>query len=62
MNTLITLENGLSGHHDLISTVAKSGSFKERLREKNDRRYRSFSIETFKKILSDKLSRIGSNS
>ena len=30
-----TFETGISDHHKLISTVAKSGSFKGRLREKN---------------------------
>ena len=53
---------GISDHHKLISTVAKSGSFKGRLREKIYRSYRSFYIETFKKRLSGKLSRLESNS
>ena len=57
-----TFTSGLSDHHKLISTVAKSGSFKGRQREKIDRTYRSFNIETFKKTLSDKLSRLESNS
>ena len=52
----------LSYHHKLISNGAKSGSFKGRLREKNYRSYRSFNIETFKKTLSDKLSRLERNS
>ena len=53
---------GISDHHKLISTVAKSGSFKGRLREKIYRSYRSFYVETFKKRLSGKLSRLESNS
>ena len=42
-----TFETGISDHHKLISTVAKSGSFKGRPREKIYRSYRSFHIETF---------------
>ena len=57
-----TFETGLSDHHKLISTVAKSGSFKGRPRQKICRSYRSFTIETFKKTLSNKLSRLESNS
>ena len=53
---------GISDHYKLISTVAKSGSFKGRPREKIYRSYRSFYIETFKKALSDKLSILESNS
>ena len=36
-----TFETGISDHHKLISTVAKSGSFKESLQEKIYRSYRS---------------------
>ena len=57
-----TFETGLSDHHELFSTVAKSRSFKGRSREKKYRSYRSFNISTFNKTLSDKLSRIESNS
>ena len=57
-----TFETGLSDHHKLISTVAKSGSFKGRLRQKIYRSDKSFNIETFKKTLSDKLSRLEKNS
>ena len=57
-----TFETGLSDHHELFSTVAKSRSFKGRSREKKYRSYRSFNIPTFNKTLSDKLSRIESNS
>ena len=58
-----TFETEISAdHHKLISTVAKSGSFKVRPWEKIYRSYRSFNIETFKKMLSDKLSRLESNS
>ena len=57
-----TFETGLSDQHKLISAAAKSGSFKGRLREKNYWRYGSFNIETFKKTLSDKLSRLESGS
>ena len=57
-----TFETGLSDQHKLISAAAKSGSFKGRLREKNYWSYRSFNIETFKKTLSDKLSRLESGS
>ena len=57
-----TFETGISDHDKLISTAAKSGSFKGRPREKIYRSYRSFNIETFKKTLSDKLSRLESNS
>ena len=57
-----TFETGISDHHELISTVAKSGSFKGRPREKIYRSYRSLNIETFKKTLRDKLSRLESNS
>ena len=57
-----TFETGLSDHHKLISTVAKSGSFKGRPRKKIYRSYRSFTIETFKKTLSIKFSRLESNS
>ena len=42
-------ETGILDHHKLISTVAKSGSFKGRPREKLCRSYRSFNIEPFKK-------------
>ena len=44
-----TFEAGISDQHKLISTVAKSGSFKGRPREKIYRSYRPFNIETFKK-------------
>ena len=57
-----TFGTGISDHHKLISTVAKSGSVKGRLREKIYRSYRSFNIEIFKETLSDKLSRLESNS
>ena len=57
-----TFETGISDHHKLILTVAKSGSFKGRPREKIYKSYRSFNIETFKKTFSDKLSRLESNS
>ena len=57
-----TFETGIWDRHKLISTVAKSGNFKGRPREKIYRSYRSFKIETFKKTLSDKLSRLESNS
>ena len=57
-----TFETGLSDHYKLISTVAKSGSFKGRLREKNCRSSRSFNTETFKRTLTDKLSILKSNS
>ena len=53
-----TFETGISDHHKLILTVVKSGNFKGRPREKNYRSYRSFNIETFKKTLRDKLSRL----
>ena len=56
-----TFETGISDHK-LISTVAKSGSFKGRPREKIYRSYRTFNIKTFKTKLSDKLSRLESNS
>ena len=56
-----TFETGISDHHKLISTVAKSGSFKGRSREKTYRSYRSFNVETFLKMLRDKLSRLESN-
>ena len=56
-----TFETGISDHHKLISTVAKSGSFKGRPREKIYRSYRFFNVETFKKTLSDELSRLESN-
>ena len=55
-----TFETGISDHK-LISTVAKSGSFKGRPREKNLQKHGSFNIWTFKKALSDKLSRLESN-
>ena len=59
-----SFETGTSDHHKLISTVAKSGSFKSRPREKIYRSCRSLNIEIFKfkKTLSDKLSRLESNS
>ena len=57
-----TFETGISDHHKLISTATKSGSFKDRSREKIYGSYKSFNIETFKKTLSEKLSRIESNS
>ena len=44
-----TFETGISDRHKLISTVAKSGSFKGRPQEKIYRSYISFNIETFKK-------------
>ena len=53
-----TFETGISDQHKLILTVVKSGSFKGRVREKNYRSYRSFNIETFKKTLRNKLSRL----
>ena len=55
-----TFETRISDHK-LISAVAKSGSFKGRPREKNLQKHGSFNIETFKKTLSDKLSRLESN-
>ena len=55
-------ETGISDHHKLILTVANSGSFKGRPREKICRRYSSFKIEISKKTLSDKLSRLEINS
>ena len=61
-----TFETGISDHHKLISAVTKSGSFEGRPREKIYRSYRSFNIKTLKvktkKRLSDKLSRLESNS
>ena len=57
-----TFETGISDHHNLISTVAKSGSFKRRPQEKSCRSYRSFNNEIFKKMLSEKLSRLESDS
>ena len=48
------LETGLSDHHKLISTVAKSGSLKGRPRENIYRSYRPFNTE----MLSDKLPRL----
>ena len=57
-----TFETGILYNRKLISTVAKSESFKGRPREKSYRSYRSFNIETFKKTLSEKLSRLESNS
>ena len=57
-----TFKTGISDHHKLISTVAKSGSFKGRTRKNIYRSYRSFNNETFRKALSDKLSRLESNS
>ena len=57
-----TFETGISDYHKLISTVAKSGSFKGRPRVKIYRNYRSFNIKTCKKTLSDNLSRLKSNS
>ena len=57
-----TFETEISDHHILILTVVKSGIFKERLREKIYRTCRSFNIETLKKTLSDKLSRLERNS
>ena len=57
-----TFETEISDHHKLISTVAKSGSFKGRPREKTYRIYGSFHIATCKKSLSDISSRLQSNS
>ena len=57
-----TIETGFSEHHKLISIVAKSGRFNGRPLEKNYRSYISFNAETFKKSLSDKLSRLETNS
>ena len=56
-----TFETEISDHHKLISTVAKSRSFKGRPREKIYRSYRSFHIATRKKSLSDISSRPQSN-
>ena len=53
--------NRISDHHKLISTVYKSGSLKGRARGKNYITYGSFNIETFKTMLSDKLSRLERN-
>ena len=57
-----TFETGISDHQKLISTVTQFGSFKGRPRQKIYRSYRSLNIETNKKTLSDKLSRLESNS
>ena len=57
-----TFETEISDHQKLISTVAKSGSFKGRPREKTYRIYGSFHIATCKKSLSDISSRLQSNS
>ena len=43
-----TFATGISDHHKLLSTVAKSGSFIGRPPGKIYRRYRSFNVETFK--------------
>ena len=55
-------ETEISDHNKLILTVAKSGSFNGRPGEKIYRSFRSFNIETFKKMLSGKLSGLESNS
>ena len=57
-----TFETEISDHNKLILTVAKSGSFNGRPGEKIYRSFRSFNIETFKKMLSGKLSGLESNS
>ena len=57
-----TFKTGICDHHKLFSTAAESGSFKGRPQEKVYRSYRSLNNETFKKTLSDKLSRLESNS
>ena len=57
-----TFETGISDHHNLISSVTKSGGFKGRPQEKSYRSYRSFNNEIFEKMLSEKLSRLESDS
>ena len=55
-----TSEIGLSDRHKLISTISKSGSFKETPRIKLYRSYESFNIENFKSILNQKLNNLSS--
>ena len=51
-------ESGLSDHHKFISTISKSGSFKETPRIKVYRSYKSFNTDKFKIILNQKLNNL----
>ena len=53
-----TFKTGLSEHHKLISTISKSGNFKGTPRLKVYQSYKSFSIDSFKGILNQKLNNL----
>ena len=55
-----TFETGLSDHHKLISTISKSGNFKETPQMKVYRSYKSFNTDNFKSILNQKLNNLSS--
>ena len=50
-----TFETGISDHHQLVSTILKSGSLKGTPKMKIYRSYKKFEKENFKRILKDKL-------
>ena len=56
-----TFKTGLYDHHKLISTILKSGGFKEKPKEKICRSYREFNSEGFKKDLEFRLSHLTSS-
>ena len=56
-----TFRTSLSNHHELISTILKSGGFKVKPKEKIYGPYRQFSIEGFKKGLKFRLNHVSSS-
>ena len=50
-----TFETGISGHHRVVSTILKSGSFKGEPKVKIYRSYKKFELKNFNRILKDKL-------
>ena len=55
-------ETGISGHHKLVSTILKSGSFKGTPKMKIYRSYKKFELENFNRILKDKLENLTNHS
>ena len=56
-----TFRTSLSNHHELISTILKSGGFKVKPKEKIYGPYRQFSTEGFKKGLKFRLNHVSSS-
>ena len=54
-------ETGLSGHHELISTIMKSGNFKGPLKQTIYGPYRNFNLDVFNNTVNMELHSIGNN-